>query len=84
MSMLQIPPHHELRRRATVFLGEGNDGGVFHFVGAGQRCVGFDDDVVGFAELRKGGAGVEGVDFDLVDGGFDFGVGGEEFGDLVG
>lgn len=37
---------------------------------------------MGGAEVREAGVGVEGVQFDLVDGGFDAGVGGEEFGDL--
>lgn len=36
-----------------------------------------------FAVLREGGAGVEGVDFDLVYGGEVAGGGGEEFVDLV-
>lgn len=47
--------------------------------GARERSVGFDDDVVGGAEGCDVGAGVEGVDFDLVDGGFDARIGGEEF-----
>ena len=41
-----------------------------------------DLDAIGGAVRAEGGAGVEGVDFDLVYGGFDAWVGGEEFVDL--
>jgi hypothetical protein len=47
---------------------------VLHAQRAGQRSVGFDDNVVVLAVLCQCGAGVEGVDFDLIDGGFELGV----------
>lgn len=81
--MLQVPPHHQLRRRAIVLLRQFNDGLVFHLVSSRERRVGFDDDVVVFAILSELCAGVKGVDLDLVDGGEQAGGGGEEFGDLT-
>ena len=46
MSLLQIPPQHQLRRRASVFFAQLDDGGVVHFPGSGEGRVGLDDDVV--------------------------------------
>ena len=56
---------------------------MVHFPGSGEGRVGLDDDVVRGAVGGEGGVGVEGVEFDLVDGGEEAGLRGEEFGDLV-
>lgn len=61
----------DLRRCAGVLCCEFLDGWVVHAHSPREWCVGFDDDVVFLADLSDLGLGVEGVDFDLVDGGFD-------------
>jgi hypothetical protein len=52
---------------------------VLHAQRSRERGVRFDDDVVVLTVLRQSGAGVEGMNFDLVDGGFDLGVALEKF-----
>ena len=74
-AVLQAPPDQDLRWSAGVFLGHGLDGGILHFQGFHERAVGFDDDVVLLAELGDVGSGEERVHFDLVDRGYDPGLG---------
>jgi len=52
---------------------------MLHAQGPGEWSVCFDDDTVGLAERGYLRARVEGVDLDLVDGGFDARGRGEEF-----
>ena len=82
--MLQRPPHQQLSRSTSIFLAQLYDCGVIHAQSSREGRVGFDDDVVGLAVGCYGVSGVEGVDFDLVYGGFEAGGGGKEFVDLMG
>lgn len=82
IAMLHAPPYHQLRRCALVLVRELHNRRILHLVGACQRCVRFNRNAVLLAVLGKLGASVEWVDLDLVDGGLDAWVRGEELVDL--
>jgi hypothetical protein len=84
IAVLQTPPHQQLRRRAIIFLRQLYDRTVFHLVSPSQWGISLDDNSLVVAVLRELGVSVEGMHFDLVDGGEDARGGGEEFGDLLG
>lgn len=83
VSVLQTPSHQQLRRRAVVLLRQLHNRRVLHLVGPSKWCVGLDDNSLVVAVLCQLGVSVEGVNFDLVDGGEDARRGGKEFGDLL-
>lgn len=77
--MLQTPPQQQLGGRTRVLLGQGADDGMFHLQRSDEGGICLDEDIVLLAKGGDVGSGVEGVNFDLIDGGPDARVGGQEF-----
>lgn len=81
--MLQRPPNQQLSRRALVLARQLLDHRVLHLQSADQRCVRLNEDVVLGARVADVDARVEGMHFDLVDGGRDAWVRVHELADVL-
>lgn len=69
--MLETPSDQQLAGSTAILLGEFDDGGMLHSQSSRKGRVCLYNDVVLLAMLCNVGAGVERVDFDLVNSGLD-------------